>query len=198
MTKVNARNLKINELLVKVRQFDARAQRELYDLIVLQMYNTALRILKNREDAQDCLQVGFTHLFGKVYQYDSEKGAFISWATRIFINESLRILRQKKIRFDELNDNLYLEAHSMTPIGKLNMEDILTTMNTLPDQMRIIFNLYEIEGYSHKEIGEMLDIAESSSRTYLMRAKKKMRSLIGGATEKKLNIQPNFKIAQKK
>jgi len=184
MTKINKRNIKIDGLLEGVRKCDAVAQRELYELLVLQMYNTVLRILKNREDAQDCVQVGFSIVFRKIDQYDASKGAFVSWTTRIFINESLRVLRQRKMRFDELSDSLYLEAHSTSPLDNLNAEDILSRINMLPDQMRVIFNLYEIEGYSHKEIAQMLDIAESSSRTYLMRAKMKLKSMLDNSTEK--------------
>jgi len=170
---------------VKVRRCDERAQRELYDLLVLRMYNTVLRILKNREDAEDCVQIGFSILFRKIDLYDPDKGAFMAWSTRIFINESLGILRKRKIRFDEMNDNLYVEADSISPVANLNAEDILRKINMLPDQMRVIFNLYEIEGYSHKEIAQMLNVAESSSRTYLMRAKKKLKLLMDGIMDGK-------------
>ncbi|MEM9545782.1 MAG: sigma-70 family RNA polymerase sigma factor [Bacteroidota bacterium] len=178
MTKINERNSNIEELLKRVRQCDAVAQRELYDTLVLRMFNTVLRIVKNREDAEDCLQMGFSILFHKIDRFDPKKGKFTAWATRIFINEALGLLRHRKIQFDEICDNLFVEAHSMSPLDILNAEDIVNQMNQLPDQMRVIFNLYEIEGYSHKEIAQMLEIAESSSRTYLMRAKQKLRVLI--------------------
>lgn len=169
--------------MIRVRQGDALAQRELYNIMVLSMFNTVLRILKNKEDAQDCVQVSFSLLFRKIDQFDLSKGAFSTWSTRIFINESLRILRQKKIHFEILNDNIYLEANSTSPIENLHAEDILNLINSLPDQMRIIFSLYEIEGYSHKEIAKIIEIAESSSRTYLMRAKMKLRLLLKSNTE---------------
>ena len=168
-----------------VRRNDVRAQRELYDLLVLRMYNTVLRILKNREDAEDCVQMGFSILFNKIEIFDPKKGTFAAWSTRIFINESLGILRRRKIRFDSINDNMYVESYSISPLEKMKAEDILNLMDRLNDQMRVIFNLYEIEGYSHKEIGQILDIAESSSRTYLMRAKKKLKTLVENQNDEK-------------
>jgi len=189
MKKIKRNNSNINELLVGVRKCDAVAQRELYDLLVLKMYNTVLRILKNKEDAEDCVQMGFSIVFRKIEQFDPNKGAFMAWTTRIFINESLGILRRKKIRFDEINDALYLEAHSISPLENLNVEELLRRINMLPEQMRVIFNLYEVEGYSHREIAHLLDIAESSSRTYLMRAKKKLRTMIEIETGERPNIK---------
>lgn len=177
MTKIKEK-IKIEKLIKKLKDCDATAQRELYDKLVLNMYNTVFRILKNKEDVQDCLLISFSLLFRKIDQYDPIKGAFSTWYTRIFINESLRILRQKRIRFKELDDSVYVKSNEISPIESLNANDILDIIEMLPDQMRVIFNLYEIEGYSHKEIAASLNIAESSSRTYLTRAKMKLRLII--------------------
>ena len=174
----NKSKIEIEKLITKVIRCDAFAQREMYDLLVLKMYNTVYRILKNKEDTQDCLQVSFGLLFRKIEQYDAKKGAFISWGTRVFINESLQMLRKKRFRFEEINDSLLIPIHSKSPLENLEAKNILEIIKKLPDQMRLIFNLYEIEGYSHKEVSEILNIGESSSRTYLMRAKVKLRMLI--------------------
>lgn len=178
MAKKSNHTIEIENLLKRVKRFEPVAQRELYDYLVLPMYNTVFRILKNRDDTQDCMQTGFSIIFKKIEQYDPGKGAFFSWATRIFINESLSILRKKKMNFLDIDDVVHLEVHSNSPLEDLQAEDIMKLVNSLPDQMRIIFNLYEIEGYSHKEISQMLGIGESSSRTYLTRAKAKLRQLL--------------------
>lgn len=188
MTKIN-KQIKIEKLLRKLKDCDAAAQRELYNLLVLGMYNTVYRILKNKEDVQDCLQVSFSLLFRKIDQYDPGKGAFSAWSTRIFINESLRILRQKRVHFEMLDDGIYVKMEEATPLENLQVKDILNLVNALPDQMRVIFSLYEIEGYSHKEIAEILDIAVSSSRTYLMRAKMKLRLQLQPALSESTNIR---------
>ena len=182
-------NIEIKELVAKVRKSDVRAQRKLYDLLVLKMYNTVHRVLANREDTLDCLQNGFASIFKKINNYDADKGAFVSWATRIFINEALGMIRKRKMRFEEISDNVIILNNESTAIDTLEAEYIMELIADLPDQYRIIFNLYEIEGYSHKEIAQKLNIGESSSRTYLTRAKLKLKKQI----RKKYNMGSDFK-----
>jgi RNA polymerase sigma factor (sigma-70 family) len=174
----NKSHTEIEILITNVIRCKASAQKQMYDLLVLRMYNTVYRILKNKEDTQDCLQVAFSLVFRKIEQFDNRKGSFFSWCTRIFINESLRMLRRKKLKFEEINDSLIVPINYVSPLDDLQAEKVFELINTLPSQMRVIFNLYEIEGYSHKEIAELLNIADSSSRTYLMRAKIKLRKKI--------------------
>lgn len=176
--KSNKSNTEIEVLITKVIRCEASAQRQMYDLLVLKMYNTVYRILKNREDTQDCLQNAFGVLFRKIDMYDSAKGTFLNWVTRVFINEALGMLRKRKLRFEEINDAIILPIDSNSPLDQMEAESILKLIHSLPDTLRVIFNLYEIEGYSHKEIATILGIGESSSRTYLMRAKIKLKEII--------------------
>jgi len=104
MSKKKVKDIEI--LLARVRGCEPAAQRELYTQLVNIMYNTVWRILKNREDTEDCLQIGFSQLFRNINQYDDAKGAFSTWSTRIFINESLRIIKKRKLKFEEIFDNL--------------------------------------------------------------------------------------------
>ena len=150
----------------------------MYDMLVLNMYNTAYRILGNKEDTQDCLQNGFTLIFTKIHKYDPDKGTIWSWAKRIVINECLGMLRKKKIKFQELPESLSIIDEDVSMLEMMEAEYLFQLINELPYQLRIIFNLYEIEGYAHKEIAEKLEIVESSSRTYLTRAKAKLKSKI--------------------
>lgn len=168
----------LEAVVMGVRRCEPRAQRALYDHLVLRMYNTAFRILKHTEDTQDCLQSGFSLIFNKIDKYDAQKGNIGSWAARIIINESLKLLKKRKVKFELIQDDFNIIDASISPIENLQAEDIFRLLDSLPDQMRIIFNLYEIEGFSHREIAETLNIAESSSRTYLTRAKVKMRALL--------------------
>lgn len=143
-----------------------------------------LRYVKNEFDAEELTNESFMRAFNKITTFSSkEEGdrfekSFRSWLARIAVNISIDFLRAKKqlVALDDVSER-ELVPHQVKVSGDLDVADILKLLERLPVMQRAIFNLYEVEGYSHEEVSEMLAIPESTSRTYLTRAKKKLRKL---------------------
>lgn len=144
----------------------------------------ALRYIKDEMEAEDVVNESFVKIFRKVNKFSFEDDEYIiektfkAWIARITVNTSIDKIRSKKetLALDEIHDS-ELVHQSVNSSNRLEENDILNLLNELPEIQRSIFNLYEIEGFSHDEIGKMLDIPESTSRTYLTRAKAKLRKL---------------------
>jgi len=173
----NISNTDLQKAILRCKKQDPIAQRKVYNHFILSLYNTANRILNDRLASEDAVQNAFIKAFAKIHQYDHGKGNFSSWLHRICVNESITILRKRK-KLENLEDHTYIKDVESTALDHLEAEYILEAMKKLPETQRLIFTLYEVEGYAHKEIGTMLDITESSSRTYLMRAKNKLQTLL--------------------
>ena len=158
---------------------DRKAQEELYKGYYNYAMSIALRYSDNRDDSVELLNDSFLKVFTKIRQF--KPGAnFKAWIRKIIINSSIDKFRTSKFTYDDL-DNIseinFLDFDENL-LDNLNAKDIIKVIQKLPDIYRITFNLYEIEGYSHKEISKMLKINESKSRTNLSRAKKKLRILL--------------------
>lgn len=144
----------------------------------------ALRYIKDEMEAEDIVNESFVKIFRKIGDFTFDTDELVvektlkSWMARITVNTSIDKLRAKKETYaiDDLHD-ADLKEHAVAVSTRLEENDILNLLNALPVIQKSIFNLYEIEGYSHEEIGEMLQIPESTSRTYLTRAKSKLRKL---------------------
>lgn len=144
----------------------------------------ALRYMKDEMEAEDVVNESFVKVFRKLNDFSFDKDEAIvektikSWMARITVNTSIDKLRVRKETYaiDDLNDADLL-AHSVSVSTRLEEDDILSLLNDLPEIQKSIFCLYEIEGYAHEEIGRMLGIPESTSRTYLTRAKSRLRKL---------------------
>lgn len=144
----------------------------------------SLRYMKNEMDAEDVVNESFVKVFKKAkdFKLDEDESVlektFKSWMARITVNTSIDKLRAKKevYSLDDMHENDLLK-HSVAISTSLEENDILSLLNKLPEIQKTIFNLYEIEGYSHEEIGELLNIPDSTSRTYLTRAKSRLRKL---------------------
>ena len=130
--------------------------------------------------AQDILQETFIRIFKSFKTYDPDKGALSTWMRKIAINCALRSLNKKTLEISNLSVLDYDQKYNVEPeaISKLSHDDLLKIVQTLPDGYRQVFNLSVIEGYSHREIGEMLGIAAVSSRSNLSRAKQLLRKKI--------------------
>jgi len=155
-----------------------RAQQELYNLYSPKMMGLCLRYVSDRETARDLLQEGFIKVFTSLQLY-SGLGPFEAWMRMIFVNVAIEHLRKKDI----LRDSVALEslkeyAVEETVVSKLSAEAILEMVQQLPPGYRTIFNLYAIEGYSHKEIGAKLHISEASSRSQYARARQWLKRQI--------------------
>ena len=148
-----------------------KAQEELYRLYSGKMMGLCLRYVGNRETARDLLQDGFVKVFTSLNKY-SGTGAFDAWIRMIFVNVALEHLRKKDFLNDTVElDNMIAITEDNTTISNLSAAMIMELVQQLPSGFRTIFNLYAIEGYSHKEIGDKLHISESTSRSQYARAK---------------------------
>jgi len=136
-----------------------------------------LRYTKNREDALEVLNDGFLKVFDNIKHFDRNK-IFKTWFRQILINTALDLFRKnKRMILTENIDKLEYEYFEEKNIDKLEAEDLLNILKLIPEHYSVIFNLYEIEGYKHNEIAEMLNIPESTSRANLSRAKKLLRQI---------------------
>lgn len=151
---------------------DPAAQRVLYERFSSQMMGVCYRYARNRHDAEDMLQDGFIKVFTNLGQYRFE-GSLEGWIRRIMVHVAINFLNRNK--YLQLNINLELAgdipAHSQT-VDSLKDSELMHFLHQLPVGYKTIMNLFAIEGYSHREISEMLDITESTSRSQYMRAKR--------------------------
>jgi RNA polymerase sigma factor (sigma-70 family) len=160
------------------KQNDSKSQRRLYDMTVSKLYNVVYRVVADHHYTQDVLQDSYIKIFKKIDQYDEGKGNVYSWMCKICINQSINFLRSQRLLFEEVDQLFVVPEGSVTALEKMEAEYILLLMDQLPLQSRIIFNLYEIEGYTHTEIAVLLNINVNSCRAYLSRAKVKLQEMI--------------------
>jgi RNA polymerase sigma factor (sigma-70 family) len=164
-------NEDLNYIIRGCQQKDAKAQKELFDLFGSKMYGVCLRYCGNRNDAQDVIQEGFLKIYEKIYQFEF-KGSFEGWMRRIFVNLALERFRGQyqiiNIQ-DSWRDSGDEGIEGIT--SSITTDELLKIIQDLSPKYRAVFNLYAIEGYSHKEIAEMLDISEGTSKSNLSRAR---------------------------
>ena len=158
---------------------DRRAQKALYDKYSRRMMAVCLRYINDIEDARDLLQEGFVKLYTNIHKYTGE-GSFDGWVRKIFVNSALEKLRQNDIlkNTDDISDIDYADIPDESSVSQISSEEIMMYVRSLPDGFRMVFNMFAIEGYSHKEIGEKLNITESTSRSQYMRARKILQKMI--------------------
>ncbi len=168
------------DIVERCKEDDRKAQFELYRLYSQAMYNICLRMVRNETDAEDLLQRSFIDVFTKLdtFRYQSSIGA---WIKRITINNCINFLKRNRVFFKELEAK-HATTYQEEP-GSLNpkpeqLELINRAIAKLPDGYRVVFSLYLLEGYDHKEIAEILEISEATSKSQYSRAKKKLRELI--------------------
>lgn len=146
-------------------------QEELYNRFAGKMYAVCLRYAGNAEDAQDLLQDGFVKVFRNLEKFRAE-GSFEGWVRRVFVNTSIEHFRKKNHLYSisEKEEDV-IEDSDITALDNLGEKDIIALIQELSPGYRTVFNLYVIEGYSHKEIGNILGISEGTSKSQLARAK---------------------------
>lgn len=148
------------------------AQKILYDLLAPKMFPLCIRYVGDRTLAEDVLQDGFITLFSKLESYKGE-GSFEGWARRIFVTTALMDLRKKdalKI-CEDLDAARNLKADNVSQTQNIGYKELMRLVMSMPPGFRTVFNMYAIEGFSHKEIGKMLGISETTSRTQFSRAR---------------------------
>lgn len=162
---------KEDEIIKGCLRRDRTAQKLLYDTFSSKMYGICYRYVKDSMEAEDVLVTAFTKVFEKIDQFKHE-GSFEGWIRRIVVNEALSSLRRNRSMYLETElakvDN---DPNYNNPSDHLEAEDLMQLVKELPTGYRIVFNMYAIDGYSHKEIGESLGISENTSKSQLSRAR---------------------------
>jgi RNA polymerase sigma factor (sigma-70 family) len=171
-------NITDSDLIKGCLENDRRMQQELYNRFAPKMYGVCLRYTGNGDDAQDVLQDGFVKVFRKLDSFRSE-GSFEGWIRRVFVNTAIEhVMRKHYMQPVTEREENTLESKTLTALDGLSEKDILKLVQQLAPGYRAVFNLYVVEGYSHKEIGEMLDITEGTSKSQLSRAKVILQEMI--------------------
>lgn len=160
-------------------QNDLLAQRELYNMYSPKMLSVCYRYAQHREDAEDMLQEAFIKVYTQMHTFQF-KGAFEGWIRRIVVHTCINFLKKYK-KFNEHIDldyanNLFVKEESIPSI--MQAKQVVECIRLLPLGYRTVLNLYAIEGYSHKEVGEMLEIGESTSRSQYTRAKAMLETIL--------------------
>ncbi len=163
----------IEKLIKGCLNGDRRDQELLYRRYSPRLYGACLQYTGNDEEARDVLQEGFIKIFGSLAQYKNE-GSFEGWMRRIIVNTALEKYRRRYglYRVDDIDTVDESETLQNTEeYTGLEVEDMLELIRNLPPKYRMVFNLYAIEGYSHKEIGSLMGITEGTSKSNLSRAR---------------------------
>lgn len=166
------------ELLEGCRKQNRVAQQQVYATYSGKMYALCYRYVKNTMEAEDVMVTSFTKVFERIEQFKNE-GSFEGWIRRIVINEALTWIRKNRSLFVEIELNkIEYNTATIWQSDHLEAEDLLQMIQRLPTGYQIVFNLYAIDGYSHKEIAEQLNISENTSKSQLSRARVYLQKLL--------------------
>ncbi|SFF31267.1 RNA polymerase sigma factor [Thermoflexibacter ruber] len=179
---LEASNSDIHKYLIeRCLENDSKAQYQLYRQYADAMYNVCMRMVKNEDEAKDLLQEAFVEAFTKLHTFRFE-ASFGSWLKRIVINKCINLLQKKRLLTISLED-----SKSARRISEETQDDSYTqyevklvqkAITQLPEGCRVVLNLYLFEGYDHAEIGEILNVTESTSKAQYSKARKKLREII--------------------
>ncbi|MGI4751170.1 MAG: RNA polymerase sigma factor [Janthinobacterium lividum] len=156
-----------------------KAQEALYKLLAAKMLGVCARYATDKMEAEDMLQNGFIKVFGKILDFKSE-GSFEGWVRRIMVHSAIEYYRKhhKMMQLIDLETPGVELVASSVNTSNLEACDLLAMIQTLPPGYRMVFNMYAIEGYSHKEIGEMMNISEGASKSQLSRARTILKEMV--------------------
>lgn len=171
-------NLTEKQLIEQCMKENRRAQQEVFRRYAGKMFTVCRRYARHRLEAEDLLQEAFIKVFDKMHTF-KHQGSFEGWIRRIAVNISLKNYQKKSFQNEQIGLESYQEgAADPTVFAHLGEEELLRLIEDLPQGYRVVFNLYAIEGYSHKEIAEALGIGESTSRSQLMKARKMLQGMV--------------------
>ncbi|MFZ9718449.1 MAG: RNA polymerase sigma factor [Chitinophagaceae bacterium] len=160
------------ELIAGSKAEDRRSQQALYQLYAPTLYAVALRYMGTQADAQDVLQESFIKIFRAIHGFRGD-GSFEGWIRRIVVNTAIEHIRKKHVITSaiETQQEEALESETASALDQLGEQELLQMIAALPPGYRSVFNLFAIEGYAHKEIAELLQISEGTSKSQLARAR---------------------------
>lgn len=173
----DTRNDNLDEIIQGCLKKKLKSQEMLYKRFFGYALSVAMIHNKNRDNALEIVNDSFVKVFDQIGRFDNSL-SFKGWLNKIVINTSIdRFRKSNKNIFFDGNETFLVPDESPNILTQLSAQDILKLLNLLPDLHRMVFSLYEIEGYSHQEIAGLLKIPENTSRVYLTRAKKRLREL---------------------
>lgn len=161
--------MSLHQLIINCKKRDIKSQSEIYHLFAGKLFALCLKYSKTKQSAEDNLQDAFITIFDKIDQYKF-KGSFEGWMKRIVINTSLQTYREKNV-LNLVEENYPDEVEVEIDEDDLSLDFLLKIIQALPERYRMVFNLYVLDGYSHKEISGMLGIVEGTSKSNLSRAR---------------------------
>jgi RNA polymerase sigma factor (sigma-70 family) len=162
---------RLNKIVRGCQENNPEAQRELYDMFKSKMFGVCLRYAGNYHDAEDIMQEGFVKVFEKIRQF-SYKGAFEGWIRKIMVNTALEKYRMHFQTVTIQDNQAEIDQEQEKSLsGNIEVNELMSIIQELTPRYRLVFNLYALEGYSHKEISEMLQITEGTSKSNLSRAR---------------------------
>lgn len=162
--------MSLEQLIKKCIDQDAKAQSQLYKQYASKLFSLCLKYSKNYAEAEDNLHDAFITVFSKIDQYKN-KGSFEGWLKRIAINTSLQRYRENVGVFDIVNEGNIEDVTVDINDENVSIDFLLKIIQDLPDRYRLVFNLYVLDGYSHVEISELINISEGTSKSNLARAR---------------------------
>lgn len=168
--------MSLSQLIEKCKNNNIKAQSELYTLFSGRLFALCLKYSRNYTEAEDNLQDAFLTIFKKIGQYEN-KGSFEGWLKRITVNTVLQQYRKEKvfeIAYDENIEDVDIDIDD----DRISIDYLLQIIQELPDRYRLVFNLYVLDGYSHKDIADMLDINVGTSKSNLARARQILKQTI--------------------
>jgi len=178
--------LSLNVLIKQCAKNDRRAQKEIYQLFAGKLFSLCLKYSKNKHEAQDNFQDGFIIIFEKIGQFKF-KGSFEGWLKRVMVNTILLKYRKRNVLnivTEEIPDEVIVDIDD----DEVSLDFLLNLIQELPDRYRMVFNLYVLDGCSHREISKMLQIAEGTSKSNLARARAILKQKIEIHQESQLSI----------
>lgn len=167
----------LDELIIQCKKQDAKAQGELYNRYSSILFSICLRYSPNYAEAEDSLQDSFITIFAKVEQF-KDKGSFEGWMKRVTVNTVLQKYRKQRVfdivREDQIKEEIDLQVED----DGIPLDFLLKIIQELPDRYRLVFTMYVMDDYSHKEIGQMLGISDGTSKSNLARARMILKTKI--------------------
>lgn len=180
--------MSLEKLIKQCANKDKKAQEEVYRLYSGKLFALCLKYSRNKTEAEDNLQDGFITIFNKIKQF-RHKGSFEGWMKRIVINTALQTYRQKNVlnlvHEEYVSDEVVVELEE----EDISLDYLLNLIQNLPNQYRLVFNMYILDGYSHKEVSKKLGISEGTSKSNLSRA----RAILKKRIEEDQNESGRFK-----
>lgn len=166
------------QLIRQCQKADRKAQKMVYEKYAGKMLAVCKRYLRRQDEAEDALLQAFLKVFQKIDLYKSQ-GSFEGWIRRIVVNECLNMIRSQKMLFVDIEAPQLAQTLDYETLNtQLEAEDLMNLLEKLPAGYRTVFNLYAIEGYSHQEIAELLQISEGTSKSQLSRARQLLQKYL--------------------